>query len=72
VGNHADLGPASPMEMARQISTSAGPSGHNADYLLDLAESLRSLDVEDEHVFTLEALVRQMAAGARSNGGETQ
>lgn len=77
VGNHAYLGPASLEEMARQISSSTGPSGHNVDYLLDLAEALRSLDVDDEHVFALEALVRRMAAGelpagARSNGGETQ
>jgi cation transport regulator ChaC len=54
-GNHAYLGPAPVAELARQISRSAGPSGTNADYLLDLAQALRELDAHDPHVFELEA-----------------
>lgn len=56
--NHAFLGPASPLDIARQILTSAGPSGSNRDYLYRLADALRALDASDPHVFELEALVR--------------
>jgi cation transport regulator ChaC len=43
--------------MVAQISRCAGRSGHNADYVLELARALRSLDVSDPHVFELEARV---------------
>jgi cation transport regulator ChaC len=56
--NHAFLGPAPLSEMAAQIKTSAGPSGRNVDYLMDLARALRELDADDPHVFELEAAVR--------------
>ena len=56
-GNHAYLGPAPIGEVATQIRTSRGPSGHNADYLFDLARALRELDAHDPHVFELEAEV---------------
>ncbi|MDA1075476.1 MAG: gamma-glutamylcyclotransferase [Proteobacteria bacterium] len=59
-GNHAYLGPAPLVEMAQQIRRSHGPSGANSDYLFDLADALRSLDVSDEHVFELELAVREM------------
>ena len=55
--NHAYLGPAPVAELAAQIHTSTGPSGSNADYLLDLARALRELDAHDPHVFELEAAV---------------
>ena len=59
--NHAFLGPASPEEMAAQISTRAGPSGTNRDYVLRLAQALREHDIEDPHVFDLERRVRECA-----------
>lgn len=46
--------------MAQHISNARGPSGRNADYLLHLADALRGLDAEDEHVFELERRVRAL------------
>ena len=57
--NHAFLGPASLEEIAGQINASHGPSGANREYLLQLATALRGLDIVDEHVFALEALLRE-------------
>lgn len=56
-GNHAFLGEAPLDEMVQQIIRCAGPSGSNIEYLLELARTLRDLDVEDAHVFELEARV---------------
>jgi glutathione-specific gamma-glutamylcyclotransferase len=53
-GNHAFLGEAPLESMVAQIAVSHGPSGTNADYLLQLAAALRGLGVEDPHVFELE------------------
>ena len=61
IGNHAFLGPAPLALMAAQIHQSAGPSGRNLDYLLELADALRELDADDEHVFELEAAAREIA-----------
>ncbi|MEM1112477.1 MAG: gamma-glutamylcyclotransferase [Pseudomonadota bacterium] len=55
--NPAFLGPASLEELAAHIGSSHGPSGSNRDYLLYLAEALRELGDQDEHVFALEALL---------------
>jgi cation transport regulator ChaC len=52
--NAAFLGPASELEIARQIAASAGPSGRNRDYLTDLADALRQLGKNDPHVFAIE------------------
>lgn len=52
--NAAFLGPAPEADMARQIHRSHGPSGANREYLLNLAQALRDLGAEDEHVFGLE------------------
>lgn len=52
--NPAFLGPADPVDMARHIDNSHGPSGSNRDYLLKLAHALRELGAEDSHVFDLE------------------
>lgn len=57
IGNHAFLGEAPMEEMARQIRRSAGPSGKNVDYLVELADALRGLGAHDAHVFALEAAV---------------
>ncbi|MEZ5560277.1 MAG: gamma-glutamylcyclotransferase [Pseudomonadales bacterium] len=61
VDNFAYLGPAPLEDMARQIHESAGPSGSNRDYLLELAAVLRDMDAEDEHVYELEAAVRRLS-----------
>ncbi|CAN7993691.1 unnamed protein product [Ixodes pacificus] len=50
------LGPASIQDIARQIRTAQGPSGPNREYLLKLAEAMRSLapHVKDHHLIELE------------------
>ena len=52
--NAAFLGAASERDIARQIASASGPSGHNRDYLLDLAAALRTLGKDDPHVFAIE------------------
>lgn len=51
------LGPAPLAAIASQVRASQGPSGPNLEYVLRLAEALRAMGVEDEHVFALEALL---------------
>lgn len=53
--NAAFLGPAPSLDIARQIARSSGPSGPNSEYLLKLAEALRTLGDHDPHVFELES-----------------
>jgi len=55
--NHAFLGPAELVDIARQVADSPGPSGANREYVLHLARSLRELNAIDEHVFALAALL---------------
>lgn len=55
--NPAFLGNAPLAEMAHQIASCSGPSGANRDYLIELANALRVLNIKDEHVFALEAAV---------------
>ena len=52
--NAAFLGAASEREIALHIASASGPSGHNRDYLLDLARALRELGKDDPHVFEIE------------------
>lgn len=63
--NAAFAGPASELDIARQIARAEGPSGRNSEYLLRLAEALRELGSDDTHVFEIErhllALEREAA-----------
>lgn len=52
--NSAFLGPAPEPEIARHIAVSSGPSGHNREYLTELANALREIDGDDPHVFEIE------------------
>ncbi len=52
--NGAWLGSAPTEAIVEQIHAAAGPSGRNRDYLLALADALRELGADDEHVFGLE------------------
>lgn len=58
--NAAFLGPASLTDMARHIAFSHGPSGANADYLLQLDDALAELGAPDAHVAELAIQVRQL------------
>lgn len=58
--NHAFLGPDSLHAMAAHIASCHGPSGSNMEYLLTLARALRELDIQDDHVFELEALLQRL------------
>ena len=51
------LGPASPEEIGAQIAVCRGKTGHNLEYMLRLAQFMRSScpDVEDHHLFSIEA-----------------
>ena len=62
-GNPNWLGEAPLDEIARQVAGSAGPSGHNAEYVLELARALRDMGAADPHVFELAARVGALAAG---------
>lgn len=58
--NFAFLGDAPLDEIAAHIKRCTGPSGTNIDYLLELARTLRQLNVSDPHVFELETLVLEL------------
>lgn len=64
--NAAYLGPASELDIARQIAAARGPSGPNSEYLLQLAQALRELGRHDQHVHAIEAhLTKILAANSR-------
>lgn len=44
-------------QTAQIIRTASGPSGHNAEYALRLAEALLELEAIDDHVFAIANLV---------------
>eukprot|EP01117_Protostelium_nocturnum_P002380 TRINITY_DN1305_c0_g1_i3.p1 TRINITY_DN1305_c0_g1~~TRINITY_DN1305_c0_g1_i3.p1 ORF type:complete len:226 (+),score=50.09 TRINITY_DN1305_c0_g1_i3:337-1014(+) len=58
--NEEYLGPSSYQLIAKQIIDAKGPSGPNLEYLLNLAQSLRSMNVVDHHVFQLENTVNEL------------
>ena len=58
--NEAFLGPADLDEMVRHILASSGPSGSNAEYVLELAAALTALDAEDRHILALERRLREL------------
>ncbi|XP_064621888.1 putative glutathione-specific gamma-glutamylcyclotransferase 2 [Lineus longissimus] len=64
------LGPADPKDIAHQIFSAEGPSGHNKEYLFNLADSLRKLvpEARDDHLFELDQEVRKLCTtdGQRS------
>ncbi len=62
--NDAFLGPATDDAIARQIVASSGPSGRNIDYLLQLADALRAMHVEDTHVFAIERRVLELVGAS--------
>ena len=55
------LGPAEPHLIAEQVVTSSGPSGHNVEYVLRLAEWLHTTlpSIHDDHLFSIEDHVRR-------------
>lgn len=57
-------GPRSLPDLAEQIYFAEGPSGPNYEYLFGMAEGLRNIGehAHDDHIFELEALVKQMMA----------
>lgn len=63
--NPAFLGPAPEEDIARHIQRSHGPSGPNIDYLLNLADSLRRMSVDDPHVFEIEKHANRIGDAAR-------
>lgn len=62
VHNEHYLGAASPEDIAAHVARSRGPSGPNDEYVLKLAEALRELSYDDEHVFAIE---RALMGGGR-------
>jgi cation transport regulator ChaC len=57
--NEAFLGSAPLERMVEQIRRSSGESGPNTDYVLELANALRDLAVDDPHVFEIEAALQR-------------
>jgi cation transport regulator ChaC len=51
------LGPAPLREIAAQVRRCQGPSGANAEYVIELATALQALGATDEHVFELASLI---------------
>ncbi len=61
--NAAWLGEASEYDIALHICRAEGPSGPNDEYLLELAQALRDLELDDAHVFAIESHIHKIRAG---------
>jgi len=59
------LGCAPLPEIADHVVGSSGPSGDNAEYVLELAAALRAIGADDGHVFRLAALVEARLSAPR-------
>ena len=57
--NEAYLGADTELNIAKQIHKCIGPSGPNAEYVLELAQAIRALNAIDTHVFAIEAYLKQ-------------
>jgi cation transport regulator ChaC len=57
------IGSASIDQMAKHIARSEGPSGPNPQYLLNIANELRHMGVEEPHIEKLASRVRQLLGG---------
>jgi glutathione-specific gamma-glutamylcyclotransferase len=70
------LGPAPLDQIAEQVRCCQGPSGHNSEYVLSLADCLEQLEMSDPHVAELARLVRSRhhlgegAAGDAARSGQ--
>lgn len=62
--NDAYIGPASEAEIAARVAISSGPSGANRDYVVQLADGLRTLGYDDPHVFAIERHLYAMDANS--------
>jgi len=58
-GNPWHLGPAPLEQVIADVLEAKGPSGTNVEYVLRLEETLRALEVEDDHVTTLARALRE-------------
>ena len=56
-GNPNWLGEAPMDDIAAQVRSSAGPSGVNTEYVVELAYALRQMEADDPHVFALADLI---------------
>ncbi|KAK3926919.1 Putative glutathione-specific gamma-glutamylcyclotransferase 2 [Frankliniella fusca] len=62
------VGPLSIEDMACRIVNARGPSGANREYLYNLANAMRDIapEEEDEHLFSLEAAVKELECSHQS------
>lgn len=60
------LGDAALETIAEQVLRSAGPSGANTEYVLELDRALVELDAQDDHVTGLAAQVRKLLRAAQN------
>lgn len=63
------MGEATPLELAQQIVDCKGPSGHNVEYVLRLAQYIRTAipEVVDDHLFELDELIREVLEQRKIN-----